>query len=146
MESIIFTEPIKKEIMYDIAEAVIIKAKNMCPTDKGDLLASIKYKIEGNVITIMATDESAEAMEYGLPPTILSPPEKAKITMWAKRHGIKKPTNTQKYISEHGIDVGTVESPLHVTWQGRNSYRPFLRPAIFQTEAEFKDIVKGVIF
>lgn len=145
MEFSIQTKGFTKNDKIRVGEAIKYRAKAMCPTDKGDLIASIDYNIDGDVIIIFATDESAEAMEFGLPPSILSPSEKGNITNWAKRHGIKNPKKTSKYIETHGIEVGTVDNPLHVIWQGRNNFRPFLRPAIYQVmyQANLNKILRG---
>jgi len=142
------TNGLTKEQKWFIAEAIKWKAKEICPVDYGDLMASIDYQINDNEIIVFASDEKAYDIEYGTPPTVLSPSEKGEITKWAHRHGVKG-NQTQKYISEHGIKVGTPEDPLHVIWQGRNSYRPFLRTAIFQivnNKDNFKKVLKGEKF
>jgi len=117
------------------------KAIANCPVDRGDLRRSIDYRIEGNKIILFATDEKASDMEYGVPPEPLSDEEKQDLTGWAERHGAK-PKKIIKYIQKHGIKVGTPEQPLHITSYGRDSTRPYLRPAVYQNLPEIVAMLK----
>jgi len=127
-------------ILERIGALVSGKAKELCPFDKGDLIQSIKYKVEGNLVTIYSDLDYAEDMEYGRPPEPLSETEKQDLTEWAHRHGTN-PKTTIKNIEQKGIKVGTETNPLHVTSLGRDSYRPFLKPAGFESIADMRQII-----
>jgi hypothetical protein len=129
-------------ILRKIGSLVSEKAIDMCPVDMGELRRSIGFRIEGNKVVIFASAEYAKDMEYGKPAEPLSTGEKEELKGWAKRHGAS-PKGMVNYIQKHGIKAGTPEQPLHITSFGRDSYRPFLRPALLQSLDEIKSIVKG---
>lgn len=128
-------------ILDKIGAFVKKEAIRRCPVDNGDLRRSIDYRIEGNSVIIFANDPNAIKMEYGAPPGILTESEKDNLKEWAKRHNAS-PFKIIGYIEKHGIKVGEKDKPLHITSYGRDSYRPFLRPAAYENIAEIKDIVK----
>ena len=129
--------PIEEKIGAFIkAEAI-----RRCPVDRGDLRRSIDFVIVGNTVIIIARDPKADELEYGRPPEPMSDAERAELEAWAERHGAS-PFRIVKYIQRHGIKVGSVEKPLHITSYGRDSYRPFMRPALFQNIEGIKNIVK----
>jgi hypothetical protein len=130
--------PVEEKIGAAIKAEII----RMCPVDRGDLRRSIGFRVKGNVITWFSTDPKASDLEYGTPPEPLSPQEMADLANWAERHGAS-PFRIVKYIERHGIRVGTVENPLHITSYGRDSYRPFMRPGVFQNIELIKNIIIG---
>jgi hypothetical protein len=136
-------------ILCHIGAVVAERAINMAPVDTGELRSKIKYKKVGsNVVKIYADVPYADDLEYGRPPEPLNEDEKEGLRKWAERHGVKNPDGTVRYIEKHGLEVGTVDKPLHVTWLGRDSYRPFLRPALYQSipyirEAIIADVKRG---
>jgi hypothetical protein len=120
------------------------KAIRMCPVDMGHLRQSIGFRIEGDrTVVLFASAPYAANMEYGTPPGLLSDKEKDDVTDWAKRHGIKNAYWVIRSIEKNGIKAGTAEKPLHVTSEGRDSYRPFLRPAVYQSIPEISAMLKG---
>jgi hypothetical protein len=107
----------------------------------------INYEIIGDRIVFTSDKDYSIEMEYGMPPLgegNMSEAEKDDIEDWAHRHGLKSGKGIVKSIELKGIKVGTPEAPLHITSFGRNSYRPFLRPAIHQMEGEIKDLLKQI--
>lgn len=131
------TERAMHEVGRFLKREAILKA----PVDTGILRMNIDYRIEGDTIILVCTSPYAHEMEYGAPPGV---DDEESVIKWAERHKIKNPFGTVNYLNEKGVVVGSnktnndsdgntpaVQNPLHVTWQGRNSYRPFLRPAVF---------------
>jgi hypothetical protein len=111
-----------------------------CPVDKGLMRAKVDYRIEGAKVILFCSDPNAADMEWGTPPSILSPVEAAELEAWSKRHKAN-PAHIISYIQKHGIKVGTAEQPLHITSYGRDSYRPFLRPAVFMNMQQIAEII-----
>ena len=129
-------EPILDRIGAFVKE----KAMRNCPIDQGELKSSIKYEIvNGDTVRIYADAAHAEDMEYGRPPSPLSKSDKDQLESWSKRHKAN-PRKIIKYVEDKGIKVGSKENPLHITSYGRDSYRPFLRPAVYQNLDEIKRI------
>ena len=130
------------EVIMDKVGAMIKeKAIRAAPNDLGDMRRHIGYRIEGNNLIIFCNTEHAKDMEYGKPPEPLSPQEKDEIDAWAKRHGLKNGKGTARHIEKAGIKVGTIDQPLHITSLGRNSYRPFFRPALYQVLNQINRII-----
>lgn len=131
--------------LYPIQERIgaLVKreAIRMCPVDRGELRASIDFRIEGNKVILYATAAHADEVEYGRPPSILSETEKDDLREWAKRHKAN-PGKIINYIQKKGIKVGTPENPLHITSYNRDSYRPFMRSAVHQSLPRIKEIIK----
>ena len=127
-------------MMDKIGALIKQRAIEKCPTDNGSLRQSIDYEIKGDTLYLVANSEGAHDMEYGRPPSPMNAAEEQDLTKWAERHKAN-PQRIVKYIKDKGIKVGTPENPLHITSYGRDSYRPFLRPAIYETLPEFKRIV-----
>ena len=133
----------KVKIMQKIGGMLVGKAIRNAPVDLGHLRANIKYKIEGNEVVLYTEGVPyATDLEYGRPPEKLDAAEKKSIDEWAQRHGLKSGKGVAWKIEHKGIEVGTKEQPLHITSFHRNSYRPFIRPAIYQSKTEIKNIVK----
>jgi hypothetical protein len=134
-------------ILNEVGKFIKIEAKRMCPKDKGELNASIDYNITGTTVHLFATAPQAEAMEYGTPPSPggLGSQERIDLTEWAKRHGAN-PKGVIKYIEKHGIKVSDDPfNPLHITSFGRDSYRPFLRPAVYMNLHKIGEIIASEI-
>jgi len=129
------------EILKKIGEYLIGEAKKLCPLDMGHLRNSISCRVDGDSVTIFSPLDYAEDMEYGKPPEPLSGTEKEDVREWAKRHKIKNAEGVIRNLEHRGIRVGTVESPMHITSFRRNSYRPFLRPAIHRSHAGVNKII-----
>lgn len=127
--------------MHRIGRLLKADAIRRCPVDQGDLRRSIDYRVEGNKVILFATDDNAEAMEYGTPPSPLSAAEKESLVGWSERHKANA-NSIIAYVKKHGIKVGTPTAPLHITSYGRDSYRPFLRPAIYLNLEEIKRIIQ----
>lgn len=145
VETRIITPEIQQKIMNAIGRVVVRKAVELCPVDMGQLRNSIKFRIEGNEVIIYTEGvEYADKMEYGSPPGVLDQGEKAQLTKWAERHGAN-PKGVIKFIEKKGIRVGTETSPLHITSFGRDSYRPFLRPAAHQAIPEIRAMIKEAL-
>jgi len=128
-------------VLNKIGAFVKREAMRKVPVDQGELKSSIDYEVKGNKVTIFAEAKHAEDMEYGKPPEPLNKSEKDDLTEWAKRHNAS-PRKIIKYIEKHGIKVGTPEKPLHITSYGRDSYRPFLRPSVYQNIGIIKEIIR----
>lgn len=143
MEDIIIPRDKQQEILREIGKQIVYRAKTLVPVDLGDLQRSLNYRIEGNTLVVFSPLDYAQDMEFGTPPS--DNVNEEGIKDWARRHNIKNPQGTVNYIKKHGIKIGTPENPLHITWQGRNSYRPFLRPAVHQTVPLVPKIVKEVL-
>jgi hypothetical protein len=132
-------------ILEEIGKHIKLKAKEMCPVDEGTMMRSIDYKVVGNKVIIFTSGcPYASDIEYGTPPHTLGADEREDIEKWAKRHNIRNPSGTARYIETHGIKVGTVDKPLHITGQKRNSFRPFLRPAVMQSLPEIKNWLRSI--
>lgn len=134
---------VREQIMKRIGSAIVTKAIRASPIDTGILRSKIKYEIDGNILHIICDVPYAQDMEYGTPPGELNDSEKENLTGWADRHKASA-KRIIKYIEKEGIKVGTPENPMHITSYGRNSYRPFMRPAILQTIANVDDLLKGI--
>lgn len=126
-----------------VGEYLIGEAKRLVPIDTGVLKSSITYKIgaNGHSVEVFSTLDYAEDMEFGKPPEPLSETEKEDVEKWAKRHGLKSGKGVIRSLETKGIKVGTATQPLHITSFGRNSYRPFLRPALYNNVAQIKKII-----
>lgn len=124
-----------------VAVQIKEKAIRMAPVDLGDLRRKIDYRIEDNTLIIFCTAPEAKDMEYGKAPEPLDKNEKDDIDAWAKRHGLKDGKGVARSIEKRGIKVGTTKAPLHITSFGRDSYRPFLRPAIYQILSKINRII-----
>jgi len=131
----ILTKEVMDRIRDKIGKAVQLQAKQLVPVDKGPLMASITYRIDGEDVVIFSNLPYAEDMEYGRPPGLLGEGDKEELLDWGKRHGLNQNQSKKviKHIETKGIEVGTPTDPKHVTSLGRDSYRPFLRPALNQT-------------
>ena len=134
---------VKQLVAKKIGAAIVKRAKQLVPVDTGALKQHIYFWMKGDKLIVGTRGYPyAEDMEYGKPPSKLNNVDKAEIKQWVKRH--KVPENnvdraTKGVINSletKGIKVGTVENPLHITSFGRDSYRPFLRPAIHQILTE----------
>jgi hypothetical protein len=133
------SDEMKLAILEKIGKIVKRKTIRLAPIDMGQLRASIDYKIEGTKKVIIFTDiEYAEDMEFGRPPEPLSDTEKEDLKGWAKRHDIPAYAVIRK-IETKGIKVGTVKSPMKMP---NSTYRPFMRPALFQSIPEIKTAIK----
>lgn len=136
----------KEKMLYNIGAVIKQKAIELCPTDKGQLRNSFQVEIIGDTVKVFTDLEHAEDMEYGKPPEPLSTQDKRNLEDWSRRHGLneKQAQGVIWKIQKKGIKVGTENKPLHITGLGRDSYRPFLRPALHQTEPQFKEIINSI--
>lgn len=134
-------EKTKNKILEEIGKLVKGKAIRLCPIDMGHLRASLQYKIEGDKVIIFTNLSYAKDMEYGKPPEKLSEEEKEDVAQWAKRHQLPAFPVIRK-LETKGIEVGTAEKPFET--KGK-TFRPFLRPAIYQSIPEIKNIVKDIL-
>lgn len=141
MEKELIDKSVTGRILNRIGAFVRDEAKRRCPVDTGALRSSIQYKIDGDSVFIFSDNENAVAMEYGEPPKLLDEDEQESLTKWSERHGAN-PRGMIKYIQKEGIRVGTPKQPMHITGFGRNSYRPFMRPALYQNISKIKDIIR----
>jgi hypothetical protein len=121
-----------------IGEAIKAKAIRNCPIDLGQLRLSINHRIEGNKVIIYSDLDYARDMEFGMPPRLLDEGEKEDLAEWAKRHDMPA-YPVIKRIQTQGIKVGSVTSPMRLP---NGTYRPFLRPSVFQSIEDIKRIVK----
>jgi hypothetical protein len=128
---------IQNKILNNIGIMITNRAKEMCPLDMGELRKSIDYEIRNGKVVIFSDCSYSQDMEYGKPPTPLTETDRKDLSGWSKRHNAN-PIKIEKYIEKHGIKVGTEEDPLHITSYGRDSYRPFIRPAIHQMLPQIK--------
>ena len=145
MNEEIIPQELINEMLIQIGKLVQNKAKDMCPADTGKLRDSINYRLEGDdTVIIYSDDENAEAMEFGKPAEPLFGDEAFKILGWSERHQANV-WGILNYLEKYGIEVGTVKTPLHITSYGRDSYRPFLRPAAHQSIPEMEEIITNVI-
>ena len=146
----------KREKFLNILGAKIIEnAMSKVPKDEGSLAKHLSWKVEGNTLSIFTFGiDYAEDMEYGKPAMKMDESEKKDIDDWAHRHGLKSGAGVAKHIEKYGIKVGAnktvesptiglsktaaVDSPAHITSLGRDSYRPFLRPAVFEETSNTK--------
>ena len=140
-------------ILEKIGGLVKAEAIRMCPVDMGELRRSIDYRVDGDTVVLFALSDHATDMEYGRPPSPLSDMEKGDfmdsidsptVHGWAKRH--KANAKGVIWSLEHrGIKVGTPEKPLHITSYGRDSYRPFLRPAVYKNMSKIRQIIRDEV-
>ena len=124
------------QILELIGIAVEAKAKELVPYDQGDLMRSIKHKVEGYSVIVYTESPYAYDMEFGTPPGELDSSEKENITEWAKRKGLPAGPVIRK-IEREGIKVGTVTNPLETA---NHRFRPFMRPAFHQMAPGIKSI------
>jgi len=135
-----------EKMLFEIGRVVKEKAIRMAPLDMGNLRGHIYHRVEGDEVIIYTQGvDYADKMEYGSPPVKLSSSEKEGLEGWAHRHGLKSGKGVVKYLEKNSIKVGTPTNPMHITSLGRNSFRPFLRPALHQSKGEMKTIVKEVL-
>ena len=130
-------------ILKKVGEFLVGEASRLVPIDLGILKNSLTYKVEGTSVIVYSPLDYAEDMEFGKPPEPLSKNEKEDVEAWAKRHGLKSGKGVIWKIEHKGIEVGTATKPLHITSLGRNSYRPFLRPALYNNVPQIKKIIKA---
>ena len=134
------------DMLFLIGRRVLERAKRMAPHDQRKLWDSLHSEVVGDEVRIFTSGcDYADKMEYGSPPVKLSSSEKEGLEGWAHRHGLKSGKGVVKYLEKNGIKVGTPTNPMHITSLGRNSFRPFLRPALHQSKGEMKTIVKEVL-
>jgi hypothetical protein len=137
------------EILERSALAIEARAKEMAPVDTGIMRSSINtiLDLENNRAIVECIAPHAIWMEYGRPPGKMPPVEA--LEPWAKRHGFKSAWPLAMAIKKRGIEVGSVESPMLVSFHGRGAYRPFMRPAAYQTmpyiRQQIKDALDGEI-
>lgn len=124
-------------ILEKIGALITLRAKENCPVDRGHLRASIRYEITGHTVTILTDDPNGKKMEYGTPPELMDDNEKEQLKDWARRHNLPA-TRVIRNIEKKGIKVGTVENPLETP----SGERPFLRPAVFNSIPDIKNIIK----
>jgi len=137
-----YDEIIKKAMPEILNKSTLIieaRAKEMAPVDLGIMRSSIYSTIEGEKANVSVLAPYAIYMEYGRPPGKYPPLEA--IEGWAKRHHIS-PWAVMKKIKEKGIEVGTIKSPFLTRG---NTYRPFLRPAAFQSIPRIQNIVIEIL-
>ena len=131
-----FTDDDIKKMQLAILEMAgkIVKRKaiRLAPIDLGQLRASIQYQIVDDTVFIYSNLPYSKDMEFGKPPEPLSDTEKEKLKDWADRHGLPAGPVIRK-IEREGIKVGTIKQPMEVP---NGTYRPFLRPAVFQSLPE----------
>jgi len=135
-------DELTKEVLEKIGIFVKQRAIELCPLDKGDLRRSIKYKVEGNSVKIYTENcDYASDMEYGKPPGILDAEEIEDLIDWSKRH--KLPAwAVIRSIEKKGIKAGTTQEPFK---SAGGTYRPFMRPALYQCLPEIKRFVKETL-
>jgi hypothetical protein len=125
---------ITHHLLDKLGRAIVRQAVIRCPNDEGFLSSKIGVleidDVRGEVVVGTRGVPYAEHMEYGKPPGLLSSSEKDDVEDWARRHGLKSGKGVIWSLEHKGIKVGSPENPLHITSLGRNSYRPFLRPAL----------------
>jgi hypothetical protein len=139
----VMNKEIQELILKKIGARIQERAMRLCPIDEGFLKSHIYFKVEGNTVRIYTEGvDYADEMEYGKPPSTLNKLEKEDIDKWAKRHGLKSGKGIIWSVEHKGIGIGSVENPKHITSFGRDSYRPFLRPAVHQTRNEIKEMIK----
>lgn len=131
------TEQQRIRILSRIGSVIKLRAMQLAPIDLGLLRASIKFEIVGDEVIIYCDAPYANDMEYGTPPSPLTDAEKKELEGWADRHGLPAYPIIKK-IEREGIKVGTPESPLK---SPNGTYRPFLRPALYQSMPYIKKII-----
>lgn len=131
-------------ILEKVGEFLVSESKRLVPVDNGILRTSITYRLgaNGTSVDVYSPLDYAEDMEFGKPPEPLSETEKEDVEAWAKRHGLKSGKGIIWSLEHKGIKVGTATQPLHITSLGRDSYRPFLRPALYNNIPQIKKIIK----
>ena len=140
--------------LHNVGVFVRKEARRLCPTDSGELKARMQFKTAKRSVTIFNDTPYAVDMEYGRPPEAMGRPvsieEQERILDWAVRHDAKNPYGVVQSVRYRGIapyggtysESETVaKNPLHITSFGRNSFRPFLRPAIYNNLPEIRDIM-----
>lgn len=130
----------KKAIMELIGKIILRKAIRLAPVDLGELRSKMGYRIEGNFIIMYCEAEYSGDLEYGKPAEPLSQSEKDNLTSWAKRHDLPAGPVISK-IQREGIKVGTFQKPMKVQ---NGTYRPFIRPAIFQSRQDIRSALAGL--
>lgn len=139
-------EVLTEKMLFEIGRVVKEKAIRMSPLDRGALRGHIFHKVVGDEVIIYTQGiKYADKMEYGAPPMKLSSNEKDDVEDWAHRHGLKSGRGVIKKLETKGIEVGTPQNPKHITSFGRNSFRPFLRPAAHQSQSEMKAVIRAVL-
>jgi hypothetical protein len=138
------TEEQLQQIMYQLGENIVAKAKQLVPVDLGELRDSIYYEVRGHTLIIGATSNHARDMEYGKPAEPLSNNEVEDITMWAMRKGFSPAgaAGVVAKIESRGIKVGSVNNP-HINPDGTS--RPFMRPAIYENIFFLPELIQGII-
>lgn len=139
-----FERELIRKILEKAGSIVKEKAIKLCPVDKGQLRLSIHYEVNvaRQEVRIFSDLPYSDDIEYGTPPGEVTNDERGALREWSERHGAN-PGKIIKYIERHGIKVGTEEKPLHITSYGRDSYRPFLRPAAHQSVPLIKEAIRG---
>ena len=154
-------EKLQAELLKAIGRVVRIKAMSLAPVDSTHLQNHIfADRIENGVIYIETIGcDYADKLEYGAPPSDFASLDvnDPALEKWAVKHGL--PSGSGKGVvlglKHRGIQVGTnkttadahrvdtyaSKSPMHVTSLGRNSYRPFLRPAVWQSRTEMRQTI-----
>lgn len=130
-------EETMNRILTRIGALVENRAKRLCPVDYGDLRTSITFRIEGDTVFIYSPLDYAKDMEYGTPPDTLTDAGEANLKDWAERHGLPSGAVIKK-IRREGIKVGTPKNPMET----ESGYRPFLRPALLQSYARIREIIR----
>jgi hypothetical protein len=140
MDEINVPQEVVLKLLTRIGEIVKEKAIKFAPIDYGMLRTRIDFKVDMTIqeVKISCTDPNAEKLEYGTPGEPLSEQEKDQLADWAERHDLPAFPVIRK-IEREGIKVGTAEKPLMVP---NGTFRPFMRPALFQSTDEIKMMVK----
>jgi len=139
LEYEVFAKEINPKILMKIGILVSQKAKELCPVAYGVLRKSIGWKVKDDTVFVGTNMPYAPVMEFGRTPGGKMPPIEA-IEKWCKFRGIPEEAvwAVAKSIAVKGIKVGTVEAPL----QTPSGFRPWLRPAVFQSRSDILRIVK----
>jgi len=109
---------LNKEVMENIKDFNVQKAKEFVPVDEGDLSNSIGGEVNGNEIIVGSNSEISEFIEYGTMPMIETHGE----------HNPENPVKDWKAKRKRG-DMGTPQQ------------MPFLRPAAYITQKNINKFI-----
>lgn len=123
-------------------ELIATEMRAKGPEYTGAIKSSVSWKIEGNKVIVSAQGEGVLETEYGKPAWILGEDEVDSVNVWEEFHGAER-DRVVTYLQRQGIEVGTVESPIHITSYGRDTWRPWARPSLFNNKNKIIELIKS---
>jgi len=115
----ITSEKKAEQVLQKLAEKTALKAFELAPEDTGVMENDIRVEKDSEGYKVVCDPRNSSGKDYAI----------------------------YNEFGTYKMPVGTEENPLAITsTSGKGAYRPFLRPAAYQTLEELDDIINSVFF